>query len=183
MDKKSLKFVIAVFFVIAGAGLRIVPHAPNFAPIAAIALFSGVYFSKKIALAIPVLAMLVSDIFLGFYDPKIMLFVYGSFVLCAILGFWLKNNKSWHTIGGGVFFSSALFFLVTNFAVWVFSPWYAKTFTGLVQCYVMALPFFRNSLLADAFYGFMFFGAYELAMFFIKKKFEEKESSKTLARI
>jgi len=177
ISKKSLEFIVALFFVLIGVGFRLVPHAPNFAPIAAIALFGGVYFSKKIAVIIPVSAMLISDIFLGFYDLKLMAFVYGSFILCAVLGFWLKNHKKWHTVAGTAVLSSVLFFIITNFAVWAFSPWYAKTFSGIIQCYIMALTFFRNSLLGDIFYGFVFFGSYELAEVWIKNRFKATEQS------
>ena len=168
---KILEFIIALFFILIGVSLRIIPHAPNFTPIAAIALFGGVYFSKKIALFLPVLAMLISDVFIGFYDLKIMAAVYGSFILCTILGFWLKKRKKWQTVAGAAILSSVLFFLITNFAVWAFSPWYAKTFSGIIQSYIMALPFFRNTLLGDLFYVGAFFGAYELALSLIKNRY------------
>lgn len=180
---KIVKFVIALLFILAGIGLRLVPHAPNFTPIAAIALFGGVYFSKKTALILPVLAMLISDVFIGFYDLKIMAAVYGSFILCAILGFWLKKRKKWQTVAGAAILSSVLFFLITNFAVWAFSPWYAKTFSGIIQSYLMALPFFRNTLLGDLFYTAVFFGVYELVMVWVRKRFEIKKSSIALSPI
>ncbi len=178
---KNIEFLIALIFVLIGISLRLIPHAPNFAPIAAIALFGGVYFSKKIALTLPVLAVLISDVFIGFYDLKLMAAVYGSFILCAVLGFWLKNNKKWHTVAGAAILSSVLFFLITNFAVWAFSPWYAKTFSGIIQSYVMALPFFRNSLLGDLFYTTVFFGAYELVRVWVRKRFEIKRNIPVLA--
>ena len=178
---KNIEFLIALIFILIGISLRLIPHAPNFAPIAAIALFGGVYFSKKIALTLPVLAVLISDVFIGFYDLKLMAAVYGSFILCAVLGFWLKNNKKWHTVAGAAILSSVLFFLITNFAVWAFSPWYAKTFSGIIQSYVMALPFFRNSLLGDLFYTTVFFGAYELVRVWVRKRFEIKRNIPVLA--
>lgn len=176
LTQNKLEFIVAILFILIGVALRLVPHAPNFTPITAIALFSGVYLSKRIAVIIPILAMLLSDIFLGFYEPKIMLSVYGSFVLCAVLGFWLKKHKSWQVIVPSALLSSVLFFFITNFSVFAFSPWYAKTFFGLIQCYTMALPFFRNTLLGDLFYTIVFFGAYELALAAIKKKFKAKEN-------
>lgn len=174
LTQNKLEFIVAIFFVLIGVALRLIPHAPNFSPITAIALFGGVYFSKKIALILPVVAILASDIFIGFYDIKIMAAVYGSFAFCTILGFWLKNNKKWHTILGAAVFSSVIFFIATNFAVWAFSPWYVKTVSGLVHCYIMALPFFRNSLLGDIFFSAVFFGAYELVKVLVRKKFEAK---------
>lgn len=173
---RKIEFATALLFILIGVVLRIVPHAPNFAPVAAIALFGGVYFSRKTALLLPLAAMFFSDIFIGFYDLKIMAAVYGSFILTVILGFLAKRSKKWHVIGGAAILSSVLFFLITNFAVWLFSPMYSKTVFGLIQCYVMALPFFGNTLLADLFYTGVFFGAYEFAMAQLRKKTEYEKS-------
>ena len=174
---KIIEFAVALILILIGVVLRLVSHAPNFTPIAAIALFGGVYFSRKTALFLPIAAMLVSDIFIGFYDFKIMTAVYASFLFSVLLGFWIKKHKKWQTIAGGAVLSALLFFLITNFAVWAFSPLYAKTFFGLIQSYVMALPFFKNSLLGDIFYVSVFFGAYEMAGAYIKKRFRVKSKS------
>jgi hypothetical protein len=143
---KFLEILIVVILILIGAGLRFIPHPPNFTPIGALALFGGVYFSRKIALILPLAAMIISDMFIGHYESKLMFFVYGSLLLYVILGFWLKKQKKWYMISGGAILGAILFFLVTNFAVWLFTPWYSKTFFGIIQCYLMALPFFRNTL-------------------------------------
>lgn len=169
--------MVALLLVLAGASLRLLPHAPNFTPVAAIALFAGVYFSKRIALLLPLGVMMISDMFIGYYEPKLMISVYGSFVLCTVLGFWLKKHKNWYTVGGSAILSSVLFFLITNFAFWAFSAWYPKSFAGIVECYFMALPFFRNTLIGDLFYVSVFFGVYELVDLWIKSTFKEKEGS------
>lgn len=174
-EGRILEIWLAFLFVFGGAALRLLPHPPNFAPIAAIALFGGVYLSKKFALAIPILAMLVSDVFLGFYEPLLMVSVYGSFVLCGLVGSWLRRRKKWYTLLGGSLACSVLFFVITNFAVWAFTPWYEKTLAGFVQCYIMALPFFRNTLLGDVFYVTVFFGTYELVRVWIKSRFKIPE--------
>lgn len=157
-----LEITVAMFLVLIVASMRLIPHPPNFVPIAAIALFAGVYFSKRTALLLPIAAMVISDIFIGYYEISLMVVVYGSFLLYVLLGFWLKKNKKWYTIGGSTILGAVLFFLITNFAVWILTPWYAKTLSGLIQCYFMALPFFRNTLLGDFFYVSAFFGIYEL---------------------
>jgi len=177
---KILEFSIALLLISIGVSLRLLPHPPNFAPIAAIALFGGVYFSRKIALILPIVAMAISDIFIGDYEPKLMASVYGSFLLCVVLGFWLKKHKKWYTVGGSVLSCSVLFFLITNFAVWDFTPWYAKTISGLIQCYLMALPFFKNTLLGDLFYVTIFFGAYEIVEVWIKRRFGIIERTPTI---
>lgn len=171
MKGKNLEFLTAVVFISIGAILRIIPHPPNFSPITAVALFGGVYLSKKTALALPLIAMLVSDFFIGFYDWKLMASVYLSFLLCVLLGFWLKKNKRWQAILGSSILSSLIFFLITNFAVWFFTSWYAKTPSGIVECYLMALPFLKNTLLGDLSYTIAFFGAFEFAAILIDKKF------------
>ncbi|MBZ9578496.1 hypothetical protein KJA14_01455 [Patescibacteria group bacterium] len=171
MEKNKInKIVIFVILVSLGLTFRLLPHPWNFTPIAAIALFSGVYLGKKYAFFAPILAMFLSDIFLGFYSWKLMLTVYGSFCLIGLIGLMIKKYKSLETILAGSLSGSVLFFLITNFAVWQFTNWYPKTLSGLIQCYILALPFFRNSLLGDLFYNFIFFGAYESVLTLVRRK-------------
>jgi len=175
---KILEIVIAIVFVLLGVSLRLLPHPPNFAPIAAIALFGGVYLSRKTAFVLPMAVMVISDIFLGghYYIP-LMISVYGCFLLFTVLGFWLKKHKKWQIVGGSAIISAVLFFLITNFAVWAFTPWYAKTLSGIIQCYIIAIPFFKNTLLGNLFYVTAFFGAYEIAELWIRKRFEIVETN------
>ena len=170
-NTKILEFSIASVLILIGVSLRFLPHPPNFSPILAIALFGGVYFRKKIALILPLAAMVISDIFIGYYDIGLMVIVYGSFLVCVVLGFWLKKHKKWYTVLGSSLLAALIFFFLTNFAVWAFTPWYMKTFSGLIQCYLMALPFFRNTLFGNLVYVFCFFGIYEMARFWIRKRF------------
>jgi hypothetical protein len=170
IKKRKKEILIAIILVFIGTGLRLIPHFPNFVPVGALALFGGFYFSRKIALILPLTIMFISDIFIGYYEIKLMFFVYASIFLYVFIGFYLKKNKQWYTVGGGAILGAILFFLITNFAVWALTPWYQKTFTGLIQCYFMALPFFRNTLLGDLFYTTIFFITYELARSLVRKK-------------
>ena len=154
--------LIAVFILlIAGASYRLLPHPSNFAPVAAISLFSGFYF-RRYFIFIPIFIMLLSDIFIGFYDWKLMASVYFSFVLVGLIGILMRKNKSVMMMIGCSLAGSVLFFILTNFAVWAFSLWYPHNFQGLVECYVMAIPFFKNTLLGDLFYASVIFGCYEI---------------------
>ncbi len=164
------KIVMIFAFIFGCALLRLLPHPWNFTPIAAMALFGGVYINKKYALIVPLLAMLVSDYFLGFYEWRLMLAVYGSFLLVGLIGIWLKNQKNLLNIAGASLTGSILFFLITNFAVWAFSSWYTKDFSGLIYCYTLALPFFRNTLMGDLFYAGALFGAYETVLILVKNR-------------
>jgi hypothetical protein len=154
-----MNFIVAVLLIIFAAFSRLIPHPANFAPIAAIALFSGVYLDKKYFLIIPAAAMLLSDIFLGFHS--MMIWVYGSFAVIALLGLWLKSHKNIGYIFGTTLVSSVIFFIITNFGVWI-SGFYEYSFNGLVECYTLAIPFFRNSVAGDLFYAAVMFGIYEL---------------------
>ncbi|MEK7634071.1 MAG: DUF6580 family putative transport protein [Patescibacteria group bacterium] len=146
---------------------RLVPHAPNFAPIGGLALFSGSHFKKKIALSIPLAAMFVSDIFLGFH--KTIPYVYVSFIIIALIGRLIKNNK-WQSIFATSLISSVLFFLITNFGVWATGTMYQKNLSGLMQSYGFGVPFFRNTLISDLFYSFSFFYGYKFLSGFNFKK-------------
>jgi len=150
--------------------LRLLPHLPNFAPIAALGLFGGTYLNKKYALLVPLLAMLFSDYFIGFAPFWITFSVYFSFFLIGLLGLWLKNHKNLSNIIGASLFGSVLFFIITNFAVWAATPWYAKDLSGLTQCFLLAIPFFRNTILGDLFYVGVMFGLYELVLIITVKR-------------
>jgi hypothetical protein len=160
MSKKETIIAIMIL-VLVGISHRIFPHPPNFAPVAAISLFSGFYFRRYFIL-IPIAIMLISDIFIGFYDWKLMSVVYLSFILISLIGIILRRNKSIVFLIGGSLFGSILFFLLTNIAVWIFGQWYTHDFKGLIECYTLAIPFFKNTLTGDLFYTSLIFGAYEL---------------------
>lgn len=161
-------FLIIFFAVI----LRLIPHPPNFAPIAAMALFGGAYLDKKYALIVPLLAMFISDIFLGFHST--MPFVYGSFLLTGLIGIWLRQHLTIANVFLGTLVSSILFFVITNFGVWLVGSIYEKTFEGLIQAYLYAIPFFRNTIVGDFFYTGLFFGSYELFLNLIKRQVSAK---------
>jgi hypothetical protein len=145
--------------ILFGAVMRLVPHWPNFTPVAAMALFAGASIRKKhLAFLIPFAALLLSDLILGFHS--LMLAVYLSFALVVLLGSLLHNRIKAGTLLAASVGSSLLFFLITNFAVWVGSPFYTQSFAGLMQSYTMGLPFLLNGLMGDLFYTAVFFGSF-----------------------
>ena len=163
----TTKNLLAIGLLIIAVALRFLPHVPNFVPITALALFAGVYFGGPWAYLLPLLAMISSDIFLGFHST--MYFVYGSLLLTVAIGQVVRRQKNPLTILGGTLAGSILFFIITNFGVWATTAWYSRDANGLIQCYYMAIPFFRNSMTGDLFYAIIFFGAYELASLLIIK--------------
>ena len=142
--------------------MRLVPHWPNFTPIAAIALFGGAYINRKdLAILIPLVALFLSDLILGLH--AFLIPVYASFALTVGLGMLLRKKISGPTVILASLVSSLLFFVITNFAVWAIGLNYAKDFSGLVQCYTMALPFFLNGTVGDLFYTGILFGGFAFA--------------------
>jgi hypothetical protein len=156
------RLIVLVLMILAAAASRVIPHPPNVASITAVALFGGAYLTnKRLALIVPLAALLLSDLVLGFYSH--MEVVYGSFILVVCVGFWLQRKRSALRIGGAALASSVIFFIVTNFGVWAFESLYPKTGAGLLACYVAAIPFFQNTLVGDALYTAVLFGGFALA--------------------
>ena len=133
---------------------RLLPHPSNFTPILAVGIFSGFYF-RNIFLGsfIVILSMFIGDLYLGFHET--MLFTYISLIVAVSLGLLIKNLKSTSILFSGVL-SSISFYIITNFGSWLTLPMYEKNFSGLMQSYVMAIPFFHNTLLSTLIYLFIF---------------------------
>lgn len=145
--------------IVCAAAMRILPHPPNFAPIGAMALFGGAYLRPAwLAITLPIAALLVSDAVIGFYAH--MEWVYISFGLTTLLGSMALNRRTPLRIGAAAVASSMLFYLVTNFAVWLYSANYPHTAAGLMTCYAAGIPFFHNTVFADLVYSAVLFGGF-----------------------
>ena len=153
--------MFAIFLVILGIGSRLAAHTPQFTAILAVAMFGGMYLSRRQALIVPVALMIVTDVILGFHDT--MVFTWGSMLAVSAIGLWLKERKSFVNVLCGSMVSSLLFFLVTNFGAWV-SPMYPHTWAGLQECYILAIPFFRSTLVSTVAYSLVLYAAYEWAL-------------------
>lgn len=153
-----------MFLILLGITARLFPHPANVAPIAAVAIFAGLYLPKRWALVIPLIALFVSDLVIGFYDLRIMLTVYGSFAITGYIGMRVREKKNVRRIIGGTLLGSVIFYLATNAAVWGFGTLYPHTLFGLIESYVMALPFFRNSIVGDLFFTGILVGSMELLL-------------------
>lgn len=154
------KSLIVFSLILIAVASRYLPHPANFTPMLAISLFAGAHFaSKKLSLFLPVCALLISDLLIGFHDQMIP--VYGISLLLVVAGWRLRISSSVSKIALWSLSGSVLFFLVTNFYVWL-AGYYSYDLNGLVQCFIMAVPFFQNSLLGDLFYTTVLFGGFAL---------------------
>ena len=180
----SAQIVVGILLVALIVAARLLPHAPNFTPVAAVGLFAGVYFKKAWAPLLPLLGMLLSDFFIGGYGVRGMMVVYGSFALTFLIGKIIARGDLFASRGrfgaktvrilGGAVASAVLFFLITN-NVFLYTPaLYPHDFSGLMASYVAGLPFFRWQILGDLFYSGMLFGVYELAKVWAAKSLTEK---------
>jgi hypothetical protein len=149
---------LAVALVALDVIARVAPHAPSFSPVVASALFAGMVIGRRYALLVPLAAMVLSDAVLGFEDWRMRLVVYAALTLPAVLGL-LARNARWPLAFPLAVGSSVIFFVVSNFAVWLFSTMYAHDLAGLTKCYVAALPFFQNSLIGDLLWTAGLFGS------------------------
>lgn len=148
--------------ILAAAAARLLPHPPNFTPIAAIALFGGAHFSNRLAaFGVPLVAMLLSDLVIGFHAG--MPSVYAAFVLITLIGLGLRSRLQPLWIGAAALSASALFFVVTNLGVWLGGGMYPMTGAGLTATFVAAIPFFGNTLAGDMFFAGILFGGFTLA--------------------
>lgn len=165
------KFFIVLSIILFAALIRLLPHWPNFTPIAAMALFAGTYFDRKsYAFALPVAAMFISDLVIGLHAS--MPAVYLSFMITVFIGMSIRNKVSVGSVMLASVSSSVIFFLITNFASWLASPFYPQNILGLAECYIAGLAFFRdttyglsfflNDLLGTVFFSAVFYGAFFL---------------------
>ncbi|OGW82624.1 MAG: hypothetical protein A3C47_02725 [Omnitrophica bacterium RIFCSPHIGHO2_02_FULL_51_18] len=159
--------IIGLTLIVAGVASRLLPHAENFTPVMAVAFFGGVVLSPGIALTIPLIVMIVSDILIGPHD--LFFVTWGSFFIISLFGFMVGKNPKWNRVLLGTLGGSLFYFFTTNLAVFVFQSMYPKTWSGLVECFMMAIPFFRNSLLSDLAYTALLFG-----LFFMAKSFSTR---------
>ncbi len=131
---------------------RVLPHPPNFTPMLAVAFFAGVFLKDgRSALLVPLATMLVADWLIGFHSG--MLFVYGAMAASVLLGRWLSRRRTLGRDVAGLTASAVLFFVVSNFGVWLLDGLYPLNGAGLVACYVAAIPFFHNTLVSTLLYG------------------------------
>ena len=149
--------LLVAFFILLGVFTRIIPHPPNMTAIGAIALFSGAFlYDKRLAFIIPTITMLISDLVLGY---QLALSVYLSFLIIVSLGFVLAKKHTGISVINMSLLASVIFYVLTNFSVFISSPLYSKTFVGLIECYTLAIPFFLNTLIGNVVYSLiMFYG-------------------------
>ncbi len=163
IDKKYL-LILFILFVFIGVISRIVDHIPNFTPIVGIALFLSYISNYKISSIFVICTLFISNLILGYEFDNVQLSVYLGLIIPSLLGQFLNKKTGflkYYNIFWMSLFSSTFFYLITNFAVWLWSGMYTNDFQGLMLCYIMAIPFYKNTILGDLFSSFLVFGIYD----------------------
>jgi hypothetical protein len=141
-NKKNLQsfFFIFLFLTIS----RLIPHEPNFTPILSISIL-GFLFSTILSVKVLIVlgSMFFSDLIIGTHN--FIIYVYFSLILLLIV----SNSKNYIYM---MFIGPLIFFIITNFGVWLNSTYYIKNIDGLIECFYMAIPFFQNTILSTFFY-------------------------------
>lgn len=149
-----------------GIGWRLIPHLPNFAPIGAIAIMAGMMFRWRRAVWLPIIIMAISDAIIGPYQG--FLWTWLGVALIPLIGILLRRMPRTWRIPAGAVGASLIFFVVSNFGVWVSSGMYSHTLVGLIDCYAMALPFLRATILSDLVFTGLLLTTFEYVAVLIK---------------
>ena len=157
---KNNYYIVVILSVIILVQSRILPHPPNFTPILAIGIFSGFYFKKfYLSFFILILSMFIGDIYLGFHNT--MFFTYAALSIPVMMGLFINKLKI-TSIFSSSLLSSICFFLITNFGAWITLDMYEKNLSGLINSYILAIPFFHNTLISTFLFLFLFKFLFEL---------------------
>ena len=165
---KNLKnYFLPICLILVLSFSRLIPHPWNFTPILAVGIFSGFYFKNFIlSLFIVVFSMFLGDLYLGFHST--MFFTYISLAVAVVIGLFIKHFKFTEILFSGLA-SSVCYFIITNFGAWLTLEMYEKNFAGLLQSYVLAIPFFHNTLISTFLYLIVLKLIFDLAIKKISK--------------
>ena len=159
-----MKILYPVGVILLLAFSRMIPHPPNFTPIISMALLSGYFFSNiYLSVIILLISIFVSDFFLGFYEN--MLYVYFSIVLINLIFFKISYKINFKNLYLFSCSAALIFYFISNFSVWATGTLYAQNLAGLINCYYLALPFLKNTLISTLFYSY-------LGLFIFKPKYK-----------
>lgn len=170
MKRENINFIIAALIILVSAVSRVLMYPNNFSSIIAMALFAGAIFTdKKFAYAMPLLAMVISDVLFeisgkaqGFWGWG-QIVNYAALALITAFAFSLKKINIVSVVGYSIS-ASLFFFVLSNLSFFLIDNQqyhlYSQDVKGLVQCYIAALPFLKTSIVADLFYSVLLFGTY-----------------------
>ena len=168
LDKNIKNYFLPISLILVLSFTRLIPHPWNFTPMLAAGIFSGFYFKQFfLGLFVVIFSMFLGDLYLGFHET--MFFTYISLAITVALGLLIKRLKFTEILFSSLA-SSVCFFLVTNFGAWMTLDMYVKDFNGLISSYILAVPFFHNTLISTFLYLLLFKIIFEFLLY--KKRWQ-----------
>lgn len=179
MPKRSIVFLIVLVVITVGMASRLLPHLPNLAPLGALALLAGAYLGRRYwSVIVPLGLLFVSDLVINNtssreYFPDVegvvwfadyMIYTWMSVALIVGVAFVILKKVTPLRVLGSAVVASVLFYLVSNFGVWMHGTIYTKDFTGLLECYIAAIPYFRSTLMSNVVFSAVAFTAIEYVL-------------------
>ena len=149
-----IKITLGILAVLSAS--RLVPHPPNFTALIALSFYVPAIFGVKYLILV-LISFFITDIFLGFHN--LTFYTWGSVVIIGLISKYFNQNT--YLRSTGLFLSASLFFIITNFGVWL-SGSYGYSINGLILCYWLAIPFFGNTILSTIFYSIIIEIIYKL---------------------
>ncbi|MDA9653820.1 hypothetical protein N9T29_02755 [Candidatus Pelagibacter sp.] len=140
-----LKISIGIFLVLAAS--RFIPHPPNFTSLLALSFYIPVLFGIKF-LPFLLISFIITDFIIGFHP--VILFTWGSVILIGLISKFFISNITSRILGA--LSGACLFFIITNFGVWSLGS-YGYTLEGFITCYILAIPFFTQSIVSTLFFS------------------------------
>jgi len=157
-------YILPVLLILILSFSRLIPHPSNFTPILAVGIFAGFYFKNFIlSFFVVVFSMFLGDLYLGFHST--MFFTYSALAVSVLAGYFIKNFKFLEIFTSGLI-SSLSFFIITNFGAWLTLAMYEKSLSGLMKAYILAIPFFHNTLIST----FLYLIAFKLFINFLHNR-------------
>jgi hypothetical protein len=171
-SNQPARYLLLIIFV--GIVSRLIPHPPNMTPLISLAIMTHLRLNRWYAVGAMLIILLVSDSLLSliFQYPALShwsYFTYSGFLFTSFLFSYQKNTR-FHYLLGSALVGTLIFWIWTNFGVWLTSGLYDKTATGLGICYFMALPFLRNAIIGSIIWMFVYYFALHA---FFKKPLRE----------
>ena len=145
---------LSIFTVLALS--RFVPHPPNFTSLMALSFYVPVFLGLRFIPAL-LISFAITDLIIGYHTGTH--WTWGSVLLIGLISQYFTKNLTWRL--SGALLGACIFFVVTNFGVWV-SGMYGYSLCGLISCYVLAIPFFTYSIISTLFFSLIIESAYRL---------------------
>jgi hypothetical protein len=156
-----LKVTISIFIALAAS--RFIPHPPNFTSLLALSFYVPALLGVRYLPAL-LIGFIITDLVIGFHE--VTLFTWGTVILIGLGSKFFKKNISNRIFGS--LLGACLFFIITNFGVWSLGS-YGYTFSGFINCYILAIPFFVYSLISTFIFSTIIEAFYKLKLSTIKK--------------